>query len=323
MTFKARGLYASSSKEPRRFRVGPWLLLGAVLVLGVVVATAFSVLGNVGVDRGTRSDAYDAPQALEIENGTGGDVVLTGGAERVQVDRTLRGTPLTEPEEDIEEDDGALQVEAECLGVPFFDGCRIDYEVAVPVGTAVTVETVNGRISVENVDGELELGSTSGEVRVDGNSGDVTAESVSGTIDVTGVEGSVVAETTSGRIIAEGTGEHLQAASTSGDVDASGFDARTVVAESTSGDVRVGGGFTEAQVSTVSGGIGVATDDAFDLMSLESVSGGIDVRVPEGAYEVTGESASGERRVDVDTSPEAEARIQADTVSGALSVTSG
>jgi DUF4097 and DUF4098 domain-containing protein YvlB len=297
--------------------------MGAVLVLAVVVATAVSVLGSVGVDRGDRSDAYDAPQAVEIENHTGGDVVLTGGSERVQVDRTLRGTPLSEPEEDIEEDGGSLRVDALCLGVPFFGGCRIDYEVAVPEGTAVTVDTFGGRVSVENVHGELTLASVSGEVRVAGNNGDVTAESTSGRIDVTGVEGSLVAETTSGRITAEGTGESLQVGSTSGSVDVSGFSARTVVAESTSGGVQVGGGFEEAQVSTVSGGIGVATDDAFELLSLESVSGGIDVRVPEGAYEVTGESTSGQRHVDVETSSEAGSRIQADTVSGTLSVTSG
>lgn len=323
MTFKARGLYASSSKEPRRFRVGPWLLLGAVLVLFVVVATAVSVLGNVGVDRGSRSDSYDAPRAVEIENNTGGGVTLTGGADRVQVDRTLRGTPITEPEEDIDEDGDALSVEALCLGVPFFGGCRIDYEVAVPEGTAVTVETVSGRISVENVHGELNLSSVSGGVRVSGNSGDVTVDSTSGGIEVTGVEGDLTAETTSGRITAEGTGENVQAASTSGDVDVSGFRAGTVTAESTSGDVQVGGGFTEAQVTTVSGAIGVVTEDAFDELSLESVSGAIDVRVPEGVYDVTGESVSGDRHVDVDTSTSADASIQAETVSGVLTVTSG
>ncbi|OOC53898.1 MULTISPECIES: DUF4097 family beta strand repeat-containing protein [Nocardiopsis] len=322
MTFKARGLYASSSKEPRRFRVGPWLLLGAVLVAALVVATAFSVLGSVGVDHGDRSDTYDAPQSMEIENSTGGDVTLTGGDEGVRLDRTLRGTPLTEPEEDIETSGDALQVEALCLGVPFLGGCRVDYEVAVPEGTAVTVETVSGRISVENVHGELNLTSTSGQVRVDDTSGDVTAESTSGRIDVTGARGSLVAETTSGRITAEGEGESLQASSTSGHVDVSGFDARTVTAESTSGGVQVGGDFTEARVSTVSGSIGVTTEDTFDLLSMESVSGGIHVQVPEGVYEVTGESASGSRHVGVETSSGADARIEADTVSGTLSVTS-
>ncbi|WP_150239955.1 DUF4097 family beta strand repeat-containing protein [Nocardiopsis quinghaiensis] len=323
MTFKARGLYASSSKEPRRFRVGPWLVLGAVLVVALVVATAFSVLGSVGVDRGDRSDTFDGPRTVRIDNRTGGEVTLTGGGDEVRVDRTLRGTPLTKPEETVREDGEALRVEALCVGVPFLSGCAIDYEVAVPAGTEVIVETISGEISAEGVDGFLGLSSTSGEVEVSGNSGDVTVETTSGEIDVSGVEGSLAAETTSGKITAEGTGERLEARSTSGRVDVSGFDARTVVAESTSGGLDVGGGFTEAQASTVSGSIEVTTDEAFDLLSLESTSGGIDVRVPEGTYDVTGESMSGSREVEVGTSPEADSRIEADTVSGSLTVTPG
>ena len=73
MTFKARGLYASSSKEPRGFRLGPWLILGAVLVLALVVTTVAAVLGNMDVDRGTSNDSFDAPQTVRIDNRTGGD----------------------------------------------------------------------------------------------------------------------------------------------------------------------------------------------------------------------------------------------------------
>lgn len=323
MTFKARGLYASSSKEPRRLRMGPWLALGGVLVVVLVVATAVSVLGNVGVDRGSHSDTYSDSQTVEIDNSTGGGVTLTRGGDQLRLDRTMRGTPLTEPEEDVHENGDGLQVKASCAGIPFFGGCAIDYEVAVPVGTSVTVDTSSGRISANDIDGELNLSSISGEVTVSDNSGDVSVETTSGKIDLADVEGALVVETISGRISASGSGQSLEANSTSGTVDVSGYSADTVVAESISGAVRVGGGFTSAEVSTVSGGIEVTAADAFDLLSLESISGSVNVRVPEGTYNVTGESVSGSRALEVDTSPNADARIDASTVSGSLTVSAG
>lgn len=321
MTFKARGLYASSSKEPRRrFRVGPWLVLGGVLVVVTVAATAFGVLGSVGVDRGDRSDSYAGVGALEIENRTGGDVSLTSGGDEVLVERTLRGTPLTEPDDSVEVDGDVLDVEAECDGIPFFGSCAVSYEITVPEGIRVDVETVSGRISVDGLDGELELSTTSGAVRVSDNVGDVDVETTSGRIELDGVRGAVEAESVSGDIVVAGRGESLTASTTSGRVDASEFEAETVSAESTSGDVALGGGFTTAEASSVSGRIEVSTGDRFDVLALESTSGSIDVRVPRGSYDVTGDSVSGARDVDVDVDGGAGSRIDANTVSGALTV---
>ncbi|WP_159944452.1 MULTISPECIES: DUF4097 family beta strand repeat-containing protein [unclassified Nocardiopsis] len=325
MTFRARGLYASSSKEPRRFRLGPWLVLGALVVAGLVVATAAAVLGNVSVDRGESSDSFAAPEAVEIDNRTGGGVSLTGGGEEVLVERVMRGSPLSDPGERVSEGGGELSLEASCSGVPLvglFGHCTVDYVVTVPVGTAVRVDTASGPVSTENVDGELRLSTTSGRVDVSGNAADVTVETVSGQVDVSGVEGALVAESTSGRITAEGEGESLRVSTTSGTVEASEFRARTVEVESTSGGVRVGGGFTSAEVSTVSGSIWVDTDTPFDLLSMESTSGSVQAVVPEGSYRVTGDSTSGSRDLEVDTSPGAKSRIDANTVSGSVSITS-
>lgn len=320
VTFKARGVYASSSKEPRRFRVRSWLLLGAALAAALVVGTVVVIVGNVGVIHGSDASSFSGPRAVELENGTDGDVTFTrGDGDEIRVERAMQGTPFSVPTESLEEEDGVLELEARCMGLPFFD-CEIDYEITVPAGTDLTVETTVGRIVTESVDGALDLGSVVGSVRVSGNSGDVAVETDSGEIDVTRVEGSLEAETDTGEITAQGAGERLKVASVSGEVDVSGFSARTVLAESDSGGVRVGGGFAEAEVSTVSGGIEVTTGEPFELLSMESVSGGIDVRVPEGAYALTAETVSGGRDVEVDTSSEADARIRAETVSGSVTV---
>ncbi|RKS08765.1 putative adhesin [Nocardiopsis sp. Huas11] len=321
MTFKARGLYASSSKEPRRSRVGLWLVLGLVVVAAVGLVTAAAVLGRVGLDRGNQVQSVDAPTAVEIENETGGSVELTGttGPEMV-VERQMHGSPLKEPVHEVEENEGQVHVEAHCEGVPFIGQCSVDYTIAVPEGTAVSVETIGGPITVSNVDGALELSTTSGRVNVDGNVGDVEVESTSGSVELDGVEGSANVETTSGSVTAAGAGASLDVSTVSGSLDLSGFSADVVQAESTSGTIAVGGGFTTAEVSTTSGNIAVDTEDAFDLLTLDTVSGSSQVEVPDGAYRITGESVSGDRSVGVDTSPDADAHIDANAVSGSLTV---
>ncbi|KOX15787.1 hypothetical protein ADL05_13955 [Nocardiopsis sp. NRRL B-16309] len=297
------------------------MLLGLVLVAAVGAVTAVAVLGRVGLDRGSQVETFDAPTEVVIENGTDGAVEVTGGSgPEMVLERQMHGSPLKEPVDEVEEDEGRVDVEAHCEGVPFIGQCAVDYTVAVPEGTAVSVETRSGPITVSNVDGELELSTTSGSVDVDGNAGDVEVESTAGAVELAGVEGSADVETTSGSVTAAGAGASLDVSTVSGSLDLSEFEADAVEAESTSGSVSVGGGFTTAEVSTTSGNIEVATEDAFDLLSLDSVSGNSSVEVPDGTYRVTGESVSGSRSVDVDTSPDAEAHIDANTVSGTLTV---
>jgi hypothetical protein len=321
VTFKARGLYASSSKEPRRSRVGLWLLLGLVLMAAVVAVTAVSVLGRVGLDRGSQVETFDAPTEVEIENDTGGRVEVTGGdGPQMVLEREMHGSPMKEPVDEVEDNDGEVNVEAHCEGVPFIGQCSVDYTVTVPEGIALSIETVHGQISVSNVDGELELSTTSGRVDVDGNVGDVSVETTSGSVELADVEGSARVESTSGSITAQGSGEHLDVSTVAGRVDVSEFRARAVEAESTSGSVSVGGGFTTAEVSTTSGDIEVGTEDAFDLLALDTVSGNSRVEVPDGTYRVTGESVSGNRSIGVDTSADADALIDANSTSGSVSV---
>ena len=323
MTFRARGLYASSSKEPGRFRKGPWMLLGGVLVVALVVVTAFSVLGNVVVHQTDRDDSYDGAGVLRLSNETGGQVTLSSGqGDEIDVQRRLRGGPLSEPEEEVNESGDELRIDGECSGLSFFSTCSIDYEITVPEGTEVQVETVSGDINAGNLDGELTLSTVSGDIDLSEQTGDASAETVSGQIKVTGMDGSLVAETTSGAITAAGEGTVLDASTTSGEIDLSGFTAEEVRAETTSGELSIGGGFTTLEAGSVSGGIEIDTDTPFELMSLETVSGSVRATVPDEAYDITGESVSGDRTFDVDTASNSDSRIDVNTVSGEVRISS-
>ncbi|MEU3017798.1 DUF4097 family beta strand repeat-containing protein [Nocardiopsis sp. NPDC007018] len=323
MTFRARGLYASSSKERGGFRRGPWMFLGGVLVLALVVVTALSVLGNMTVNQSDRADSFDGVNALEIDNSTLGGVVLRGGGDGgITVDRKLRGSPLSEPDEDIETSGDTLEIDADCSGLGLFDTCSVDYDVTVPAGTSVELRTVSGLVSVENLEGELRVETSSGAVDVTEQVGAVEVESVSGDLVLDGVEGAVEAHTVSGRITASGAGSVLDVSTTSGEVVAEGFGAEEVRAESVSGSMEFGGGFTTLEASTTSGGIRIRTTEAFELLSVETVSGEVVATVPDGVYEVEGDSVSGQRDIDVTTGSGADGTIDVSTTSGSVRVSS-
>ncbi|WP_017580253.1 DUF4097 family beta strand repeat-containing protein [Nocardiopsis valliformis] len=322
MTFKARGLYASSSKEPGRFRRGPWLLLGAVLVVIVVVFTALSVLGNVAVHQTDRTDSFSGITALELENSTGGDVLVKGGeGDEVVVERKLSGSPLSEPDEDIDAEGGTLEIDTDCSGFLFFSSCSVHYEITVPAGTRVALETISGKVSVDNLEGDLSVESISGQVGVTSPVGEVDIETISGTIMISDAEGAVTAHSTSGRIQASGEGSLLDVGSTSGEILVADFSADEVRAESVSGSLELGGGFTTLEASSVSGSVNVMTDEPFELLSVETVSGRVGATVPDGVYDITGESVSGNRDFNVEASSGADSRIDVSTTSGGVLVT--
>lgn len=321
MTFKARGLYASSSKEPGGFRRGPWLLLGGVLVVIMVVFTAVSVLGNVAVHQTDRTDSYDGVAVIRLDNSTGGRVQLhSGDGDEVLVERSLRGSPLSEPDEDISASGDRLDIDTGCSGILFFSSCSVNYDITVPAGTEVAVETISGHIAANGLDGDLNLQTVSGDVQVGDHVGAIEAEAISGHIDLERVEGSVAAQSTSGRIVATGSGDRLEVTTTSGEIDAADFEAGEISAESVSGQLRLGGGFTTLEASTVSGNVTVRTDTPFDLMQVETVSGSVTADVPDVAYDVTGTSVSGNRDFGVETSSGADSRIDVSTTSGGVSV---
>ncbi|WP_017611683.1 DUF4097 family beta strand repeat-containing protein [Nocardiopsis salina] len=319
MTFKARGLYASSSKEPRRSRVGLWLFLGGLLALALVAATVLSVLGNVAVTREQASQTYDAGARVQIDNRTNGSVrIVPADVEQVQLERTLSTSPLRGVDESVTESGDSLQVEAGCTGPGLFlTTCSADYEITVPTETDLELTTVSGPVEASGLQGQLGASTTSGDITVSDHQGQVRAEAVSGRVELADVQGSVEAETTSGHISATGEGERARAETTSGGVDLSGYAGQEVEADSTSGDVTVGD-FTGADLSSVSGDVEINSGQELQTLTVETTSGSVRAQVPQGRYDVSGDSTSGDREIGVDTSPDADAQIRIDTVSGSV-----
>lgn len=301
MTFKARGLYASSSKVPRRPRMGLWLLLGAALALALVAATVLSVLGNVAISHERASDTFQSQDRVEVDNHTSGSVeITTADVDQVHIERTLRTSPLRNVEESIDETGEGVQLQAHCPGPDlFFTTCAADYEITVPAQSDVQVHTTSGQILASGMQGPIQAHSTSGQIHIQDHQGPVQAQTTSGDINLTG------------------QGEQARASTTSGQVDLSGFTAQNVQADSTSGDVSIGD-FTDAEASSVSGNIQIHSNQQLHTLTVDTTSGNVTAQVPDQDYDLNGSSTSGDRQIGVDTSPQAGAQITIDTVSGSV-----
>ncbi len=134
-----------------------------------------------------------------------------------------------------------------------------DIEIRDTVGDA-SLHTVSGTVTTAGTKGALDIRTTSGDVRMEG--GELrNIQTVSGSMRLRGVRGRVHAQSTSGDIQAEGAGGPL--------------DARTI-----SGDIRFSG-LTAGEVSSVSGDIQASPAGFGDQARFGSVSGNINLRLPE------------------------------------------
>jgi len=305
MTFTARGLYASSSKEPRRRRFR-WLWVGAVVALVALLFGAVGALGAVPVGKEGETIGFENPEGLVVENRTGGSVTVTeSGVGMLEVDSKLWHTLLNKAESTVDRDgDGVVRAEAGCNGA-FGAACSVEYEITVPAGTEVTVETSSGEVELAGLTGPVRVDTVSGEVEASDLSGDADLRSTSGEIELSGA-----------------TGNAVRVGTTSGEVDLEGVDVAELEVESTSGSVGVEGGFDTARLSSTSGSVEAEAARPFEKLTAETVSGSVELRVPERrTYDVRTDSTSGSVEVDVPTDKGAESLIEASTTSGSVEIT--
>ena len=116
----------------------------------------------------------------------------------------------------------------------------MSYQVTVPKGTEVEIQSVSGSIVVVGVDGTANVQSVSGDVRVEGVADLVQAKSVSGNVEV----------------LRARSGRHAQIESVSGEVLVREIEASELTVSSVSGDVVLDGVTSKrASLESVSGNL--------------------------------------------------------------------
>ncbi|MBP2322006.1 hypothetical protein JOF56_002391 [Kibdelosporangium banguiense] len=178
--------------------------------------------------------------------------------------------------------------------------CSVDYDVTLPAGAKVMGEVGSGEVEITAMT-EVGVEARSGDVRVRDVPGPVTVNVSSGRAELSGLAQSAVVEAGSGDVVMSNVKGDVTVLSRSGEVDASGIGGKASI-DSSSGDVKLT--MASAQNAKVT-----------------ASSGNILIRVPRGnAYKLDARTNSGERNVNIDTSPSSASVLQLNASSGDITV---
>lgn len=278
MTFSGR-TYPSEVEAERAHR-RRWILIPGVVVLLCVVFGMVSMIGPFQTHEDTISQMY------------AGDVkkVVVDSPGDLEVGPSPTGAPIGEwethwnynrPRVQQVRDGDTLRLSLDCsrsVGVE----CYADVRLAIPKGVELDVTSHNGTTDVRDVSGPVRVDNSSGDVRVEGVGADVHAATKNGNVKLRDIDGEVTAD------------------SRSGDIDARELGGSVARLDTRSGDVK-------ADFRTVP-----------SLVSAQTLSGDVDVRVPKGSgpYQVRSDVKSGELETQVPTDPSAKSVIDVSTRSG-------
>ncbi len=261
----------------------PLLVLGSIFTALLLLWGVFTGISALARTEERSAVAFDGKLATIRVEGSAGVTLLGGdgaavGGERVVV-RGLRRPTVSER---VEGDTLVLRADCPNFGGPW---CSVRYELTVPRGADIEVDTSGGGVRVEGVDGALELESSGGGITVVDAAGPIDADSSGGGITITGARGAVTASSSGGGV------QLLDSRSP------------TVAAASSGGGVRL------------------EFVDAPDVVDASSSGGGVTVRLPGGvAYAVDASSSGGGTRVDVATDPTSSHRITVRSSGGGVTV---
>jgi DUF4097 and DUF4098 domain-containing protein YvlB len=203
------------------------------------------------------------------------DVIGTGGSQAHVKATTERG--------DIEFDAGPGRIR---LSVDMRYGGRSDatFELAVPAGTRVIVNSVSAGITIRGVKGEVDVESVSGSIAINDAARRVKAESVSGNVDIGQVVGDVRGSSVSGRVEVDDVSGDLETESVSGRISMTKVRSKFVRAESVSGRIAYAGTFEPAgsyEFKTHSGSLNLSLPaDVGAQVRIETFSGAVDSDFP-------------------------------------------
>jgi hypothetical protein len=231
-------------RTPRTVR-SALLAVGAVIALLLVFFGAVSLLELLTKHTATEVTTYRDVSALVIEDDS--DIRLTSAPAGAPLEVRARVTEsLIAPERRVEQgDDGTLRLSSSCSPGIFSGSCGVDYEIAVPAGTAIQADTSAGDITARDVRSTVptELFSSAGDITVIGA---VTPA--------------------------------LRVSTDAGDVRASGVRADVVELDSSAGDIDASllGLADRLDVRTSAGDVGIVVPDAIYRLETRTSAGDID-----------------------------------------------
>jgi lia operon protein LiaG len=193
-----------------------------------------------------------------------------------------------------------------------------DLVVEVPSGRNMEVYLAVGRADARGVRGDLRVDTGSGSVTVSDVTGALVVDTGSGSVEVRDVRGDVLVDTGSGRVdAARIVGDDVEFDTGSGRIQVDGVEARRLRVDTGSGGIRVTGVRSpDVEIDTGSGGIEVELLADIERFVVDTGSGSVTVRVPDGfGAEVELDTGSG--RIEVELPMEVRS-VRRDHVSGRI-----
>jgi hypothetical protein len=245
MTTQTQPAAPAPYRTPAAVRLALYVLFGLAGVFFVVIGTT-SLLDLAARKTTVEVTRYTGVDTLVVDEASDVTLTSTPAAGELQV-RARVTEGLRTPDRDVEQRGGTLRLSSSC-GFLFGDSnCNVDYEIAVPAGTAVRVDATSGDVRAEDLTSTvpLELESSAGDVSLT----DVTAP-------------------------------ELVLSSSAGDVDATGVRAERVSAESSAGDVTLSLRSAPMRVDADSsaGDVEVVVPDEVYRVDASSSAGDVDSR---------------------------------------------
>jgi Toastrack DUF4097 len=116
---------------------------------------------------------------------------------------------------------------------------RSQLDVTVPVGSRLSVRTVNAAVTVDGVAGKIDVATINGDVRVDAPAAAAELETMTGTIELHGRATAAELQTISGGVVADGLSGEVRVETVSGKVDLGGTNLSDLGVKTTTGAVVV------------------------------------------------------------------------------------
>ena len=158
------------------------------------------------------------------------------------------------------------------------------FEVSVPAGTRVIVNSISAPVSVRGAKGEVDINAVSGSVIVEDASRKVKAASVSGNVQVSQVTGDVRASSVSGQVDVSGVNGDLETETVSGRIMMNSANSRYVRAGTVSGRITYSGTFAPDgtyEFKSHSGSVRlVLPENVGAQLRIETFSGSVDSDFP-------------------------------------------
>ena len=175
-------------------------------------------------------------------------------------------------------------------------------QITIPAGRKAGIYIGVGRMEVANVDGQIHLYAASGDVTARGARGELRIDTGSGDVHAENLEGRVSLDTGSGDVTISGLKNGaLDIDTGSGSVTGSGLETTETKIDTGSGDIRLDGiSAPRLVLDTGSGSVRADLTGKVDMLSAETGSGNVTIRLPDGVGATLDlETGSGDFTVDV------------------------